>query len=152
MLSAVKGMDRDAGGVLGTPKRVDTLEDWDKVYYENFCGTVDYATSLPLQAVPPRALLDLGTVGVVAEVDVNGTIIGKRLWAPYTFDITSALKVGTNNIRISVTSTLFRLMTMPEIVGELKQRGWFNSYAQKVSEFKGDRAPAGLLGPVRILT
>ena len=152
MLSAVKGMDRDAGGVLGTPKRVDTLEDWDKVYYENFCGTVDYATSLPLQAAPPRALLDLGTVGVVAEVDVNGTIIGKRLWAPYTFDITSALKVGTNNIRISVTSTLFRLMTMPEIVGELKQRGWFNSYAQKVSEFKGDRAPAGLIGPVRILT
>jgi hypothetical protein len=152
MLKADERGKKDPEALLGNPKAFDQLESWDTIYFPNFCGTVEYAISFSIPSLPVKAVLDFGVVGVVAEIVVNENPLGKRLWAPYAIDVTPALVAGTNTVRVMVTSTLHRLMTMPEIVGEMKQRRWLNSYAQKVSGYKGDPAPAGLLGPVKLLT
>jgi hypothetical protein len=50
--------------------------------------------------------LDCGTVGVVAEVWVNGKSAGVRVWQPFTFDITGLAQPGRNRIKILVTNTM----------------------------------------------
>jgi hypothetical protein len=52
-----------------------------------------------------RLILDLGDVRDVAHVSVNGTPVGRLLWAPYRLDITDALQPGSNQIDVTVTNT-----------------------------------------------
>ncbi|WP_329066764.1 glycosylhydrolase-like jelly roll fold domain-containing protein [Streptomyces sp. NBC_01429] len=68
--------------------------------------------------------LDLGEVRDVAEITVNGTELPARLWAPYRADVTTALRAGTNSIRVRVTNT--------------------------GANAHGDAAISGLLGPVTL--
>lgn len=44
-----------------------------------------------------------------AEVRVNGTTAGKILWKPYSIDITTLLRPGTNTIEIEITNSLRNL-------------------------------------------
>ena len=69
--------------------------------------------------------IDLGNVCHVAEVWVNGKSVGSRMWGPYVFDITGAVKQGPNEIRIRIANLIN------------------NSY--------GDLKESGLIGPVQIL-
>jgi len=134
--------------IVGSTLRVDELAHWNTTYSPTFCGSVEYLVACDIGKEAGRVELDLGLVGVVAEVIVNEQPLGKRLWPPYRFDVTDAMVSGLNTMRIIVTSTLHRLMSAPEVVADLKERGWFNAYAHSVSEFKGAPAPAGLIGPV----
>lgn len=45
-----------------------------------------------------------GLQAVVAAVELNGTRMGQRAWAPYSIDITSAVQVGNNQIKLYLTS------------------------------------------------
>ena len=54
--------------------------------------------------------LDLGKVGDVAEVWLNDACLGARLWKPYRFDVTRALREGRNTLRIAVTSGIGNLL------------------------------------------
>ncbi|HEX2853394.1 MAG TPA: glycosyl hydrolase [Opitutaceae bacterium] len=49
-------------------------------------------------------VLDLGRVGDMAEVSVNGRSLGLVWKAPYRIDVTSALKPGENKLQIKVTN------------------------------------------------
>ena len=51
-------------------------------------------------------VLDLGQVGEVAKVLLNGVDIGTRICAPYKFSMCDALKEGENTLEITVTSNL----------------------------------------------
>ena len=50
-------------------------------------------------------ILDLGYVGETAEVTLNGTNIGVRLFPPYEFDMSGVLKQGENELEILVTNS-----------------------------------------------
>ena len=50
--------------------------------------------------------LDLGRVRGTAEVIINGTPTGIRLWRPYKFDVTGSLKPGSNSISVRIFNTL----------------------------------------------
>jgi hypothetical protein len=52
-----------------------------------------------------RWTLDLGEVREVAEIEVNGSTIGSRLWAPYRADVSATLRPGRNRVRVRVTNT-----------------------------------------------
>ena len=54
------------------------------------------------------AVLDLGEVGEVAELSVNGIDAGIRICHPYAFDISNALKAGENTVSVTVSNTLVR--------------------------------------------
>jgi len=101
------------------------LEDWKVWGLEKFSGLMDYTKSVIIDKLGEQMFLDLGKVCHVAEVWVNGKSVGSKMWGPYVFNITSALKPGENEIRIRIANLIN------------------NSY--------GDIKESGLLGPVQIL-
>ena len=50
--------------------------------------------------------LDLGKVGQIASVRVNGTDCGLRMCAPYRFNIGNALTKKCNQLEITVCNTM----------------------------------------------
>ncbi|NLH15068.1 MAG: hypothetical protein GX455_00680 [Phycisphaerae bacterium] len=121
------------------------LQDWGQWGLGKFSGLMDYETEFTMpnnvrinkkgtgttsehdelgsENIPvPLFVLDLGKVRHCAEVWVNGQSCGKRLWPPFEFDITSAVKPGPNRVRVRVGNLIN------------------NSYGQS--------AESGLFGPV----
>ncbi|MCP5115645.1 MAG: hypothetical protein GY953_32870, partial [bacterium] len=91
-----------------------------------FSGTAWYETEFELADLSGRYHLDLGDVREIAAIELNGNSLGVRLWPPYRFDATSALKPGANHLRIGVTNT-------------------------RANELTDDKLPSGLLGPVKLV-
>ena len=94
-----------------------------------YSGTGIYEGTLEVEDGPRRAgdryLLDLGAVRDVAEVELNGKALGRRLWRPYRYDVTDIVRPGSNRITVRVTNTL--------------------------ANQKGTPLPSGLLGPVIVI-
>ncbi len=112
-------------------RRVSALDDWRRWEgLDQFAGTVTYCTTLRLAAGAAPVALDLGEVGEIAELRVNGRNAGVRIAPPYVFDITKLVHAGENQIEIDVTNTA--------------QTKWIDGFS------RGDSA-SGLLGPVRVL-
>ena len=72
--------------------------------YPQFSGTVRYRTRF--DSVDGFSVLDLGQVGEVAEVWLNGTSLGVRINAPYKFSLLPALRKGENELEIRVVGNL----------------------------------------------
>jgi len=101
------------------------LEDWSAWGLKKFSGLLEYSQTIMVEA-PDRSLcLDLGKVAHAAEVWVNGTSCGARLWGPHVFAIGEALRPGPNEIRVRVANLIN------------------NSY--------GEIAESGLRGPVSLV-
>ena len=103
------------------------LASWTVVpEMERFSGTLTYTTAVTLAAAPASAELDLGRVGVAADLFVNGHAAGFSMWAPYRLALDPALlHAGENTIAVRVT----------------------NSAA---NYYEGALAPSGLIGPVTL--
>jgi hypothetical protein len=80
---------------------------WTPTALANYSGAASYEKdfSLPPEHRGKRLLLDLGEVGVTAEVWVNGERIGERAWKPFRLDITDAVRPGDNRLKIVVRNT-----------------------------------------------
>ena len=126
------------------------LDNWSALFWSSLCGTVEYTFNMDIDTVPSRAVLDLGTAGVVAQMQVNGNAVGRKIWGPYRFDVTEHLTEGKNRICVMVTGTLHGLMNDTEVIDDLKNRGWYNSYARTVNDTRREPAPSGILGPLQL--
>jgi hypothetical protein len=95
---------------------------------EHHSGNVSYFTSLKVEKLKPgeKVEVDFGEVHEICELFVNGTSAGVAMWAPYSFDITSYVNKGENQIELKVTNTL----------------------ANKIEE---KSIKSGLIGPVKIV-
>lgn len=149
-------------------KQVSQLQSWtEDPRTMHFSGTGRYV--LDFQA-PARYLseemetvLDLGTVGNVAEVSLNGKPVGVAWMRPYQLDVTGALQSGANRLEVRVTNTLINYVSgmkeLPEVPAELVPR-----YGRAVDIYRPGTAewehrekgfhplPAsGLVGPVLII-
>lgn len=98
---------------LGAPAhaRWPTLASWTENKdpgVKFFSGTATYTTTarIPASAFGKgrRLLLDLGKVGDLAEISVNGRALGLLWKAPYRIDVTDALQPGENRFEIRVTN------------------------------------------------
>jgi hypothetical protein len=102
--------------------------DWAKQPgWETFSGRLRFRASFsltPAQLQQPL-FLDLGQVGDIADVVLNGQRLGVRAWGPYVWEISPMGRVGENEIEVRVT----------------------NSMANRM---EGLQRPSGLLGPVVI--
>lgn len=115
-------------GESGSELQPGSLGSWTQLEgKEHYSGTFTYTRSVTVQKeeLSCKTVLDLGDACELAEVWVNGQAAGVRMWKPYTFDISSLLKEGENELRIDVTNSLA------------------NRY-DKVS------LPSGLIGPVTV--
>jgi len=82
---------------------------------------------------------------VIATVRVNGILV-RTLWAPpFKVDITSALKPGTNQLVVEVTSTWRNRLAYDSTRAESERKTWTLNSPGAVPLI-----PAGLLGPVNL--
>lgn len=119
----------EAADCEGKPLAVPAPGDWAQASgFERFTGTLVFRTELALTAEQAETarFLDLGQVGDIAEVRLNGVALGVRAWAPYVLPVGEALRSGANAIEVRVT----------------------NSAA---NAYYGRQLPSGLLGPVRLV-
>ncbi len=153
---------------LGAPARAQfaPLTSWTTNSDEGvkyFSGTATYTKTItaPREWFRPGAatLLDLGRVGDIAEVTINGRALGQLWKVPYQIDVSSALQPGENRIEIKVTNQWTNRIagdrTAPADKKVLAQdaapagRGGGGGFGF------GGNAPlpeSGLLGPVTILS
>ncbi|MFK4873044.1 glycosyl hydrolase [Novosphingobium sp. ZW T3_23] len=116
-----------------------------------FSGEATYSRSftLPKGARAGQPLwLDLGQVGDLAEVTVNGKPVGAAWHAPYRIDIGKAVKSGANTIEVKVAN-----LWVNRLVGDAQIQP--NSGVQKITwtampTYRADAPlrPSGLIGPV----
>ncbi len=129
------------------------LVPWSEVGRPEYSGDVLYDGALELSAAPDGpCLLDLGEVRYVAEVWVNGSPAGTRLWPPHAVEVTGLLRAGRNEVRVRVTNTpANRIFARPEDRAAYEQAGWFEgTYLPSYERFEADSLLSGLLGPVRV--
>jgi hypothetical protein len=116
-----------------------------------FSGTASYSKAFELKKEPGRSrvFLDLGKVGDIAEVILNGKKMDIVWKAPFRIDVTDALKKGKNVLEIKVTNEWTnRLLGDKEAPAEKKVLPFY------INPFGGQYqlTDSGLMGPVKLLT
>ncbi len=131
-----------------------SLTDWaehpdDAI--KHYSGTAVYETSFTLATAGrnQRTVLELGNVGVIATVVVNGREAG-TVWAPpWQADISPLVTAGTNSLQIRVANTWNNRL----VADSTRPEGQRQSYVSQAYVFPA-RSPllqGGLLGPVRVI-
>ncbi len=141
---------------LGAPDKIIAQNLVSLTIYQDegikyFSGTATYTKTFEAPkswfTAGIKLLLDLGKVGDIAEVSVNGSppVI---LWAgPFRTDITGMVKKGTNSIKIKVTNEWTN-----RLAGDQKEPPEKKILKSSLSVFPGRNLnDSGLLGPVTIL-
>ena len=112
-----------------------------------FSGVSTYRRDFDLAQTGGGIWLDLGQVGDLADVVVNGKLVGTSWRLPHRIEVTSAVKRGRNSLEIRVANVWAN-----RLIGDV-QPG-----AQKVAfvatpTYRPDAPlrPSGLIGPVRLL-
>jgi hypothetical protein len=87
------------GKQLTTP-----LKSWEDLGTPSFAGPATYRKQFTAPAAPAgkRVYLEIAAVRDYAKVKLNGKELEARAWQPYRWDITSALKPGSNDLEIQV--------------------------------------------------
>ena len=137
------------------------LSSWtDNPDTRHFSGTGRYEIEfvLPEEYISDNITLhlDLGKVGNVAEVEVNGVNVGTRWMCGQKLDITNAVRSGTNCMVVLVTNTLINrvsafkepLPVPEELVPHYGGADAGTSFRVPIG-FKPLPA-SGLMGPVKI--
>ena len=109
--------------------------------YKNFFGTVTYRTSVRLDAGSLPRYINLGKVGFIAEVSVNGKPAGTYWFGESVLDAEGLFKAGDNSIEVKVTT----------LMGNYMQTLKDNKVAQRyVIKRKHPLRSSGLIGPVTL--
>ncbi len=157
-LSEIKGPWRldFANKVIGpsAPVQLDSLMDLARMEPENiryYSGTVTYTAEFTLDPVPEgkSLYLDLGSVGVMARVKINGSDAGTLWMYPWTLNISKLIKQGANTIEIEVANLWRNRLIYDSRLSKEQRYTW-----TIVSDIRQDEIPppSGLIGPVRIVT
>lgn len=93
--------------------------------------------------------IDLGNVGVIASVKINGKTIGTTWIAPFQLNATDAIKEGLNTIEVEVVNVWRNRITGDKLLPESDRTTWLLVDGITPDE---ELIPSGLLGPVTIQT
>ncbi|NND05035.1 MAG: hypothetical protein HKN87_01530 [Saprospiraceae bacterium] len=142
-------------------QQFDTLVDWcdhENTELSKYSGIATCKSSFTLDKDYMRTnssyFLDLGKVGEVATIYLNGSEIATKVFAPFSFDITKHVRAGENDLVIDVANTWSN-----QLIGEVdipynEQRtrsnvGARDGYDRPWRAYKPRQS--GLLGPVQVL-
>ena len=115
-----------------------------------FSGTATYVKDFVCDrpSGPSRIILDLGAVGNMARVCLNGRDLGLLWRAPYMVDVTDALS-SENHLEVRVVNSWANRLIGDE-QPDVPERITFTSYRYYSAD---DPLPAsGLMGPVKLIT
>jgi hypothetical protein len=143
---------------------INELKSWirfDEPGIKYYSGTATYTKSFNLTASDIKSplpelvegrliLLDLGNVQEMASVKINGKQLQVAWNAPFQFDITPFVKVGTNELEVEVVN-----MWPNRLIGDAKLPENQRLTKTNVNKFNGSDGEtylreSGLLGPVKI--
>jgi len=111
--------------VEGHADAPEPLSDWARQPgWELFTGTARYRTEVDLPEADGLEL-DLGAVGDLAAVRLDGELVATRLWAPYVVALGPAAAPGRHELVVEVTNSM-------------------------ANEYEGAQLLSGLIGPVRL--
>jgi len=158
----------------------ETLQSWSGhanplVKYYSGTATYEKTFNVPASAIPlgdeTRLALDLGRVGVMARVTLNGRDCGIAWKPPYRVDVSHGLRAGENQLEIEVVNTwVNRMIGDEQLPLDANWENW-ETLLEWPDWFQQDRprptgrytftsarhyrancplAPSGLLGPVTI--
>jgi hypothetical protein len=106
------------------------------------------ASALP-QAADRRLVLDLGDVRDLATVRLNGRDLGTRWLPPWRWDVTDAARPGVNELEVEVVNVWNnRLVGDAALPADQRRTSLTAATVAKDTPL----LPAGLLGPVQVLT
>jgi hypothetical protein len=150
-------------------KQVTTpLKSWQDLGTRSFAGPATYRKQFTAPAAPAgkRVFLEIADVRDYARIKLNGKELEAHAWQPYRWDITSALKTGSNELEIQVNATSSGrggappAGTAPAAAGGRAGRGAPaaaapipNPSGAAINRIRGVFSPpvSGLLGPVRLV-
>ncbi len=142
----------------GAPGRTtfDELKSWTAdarpgIKYFSGYGTYKKEFTVPDSMLTGslRLFLDLGKVGDVAHVKVNGKDLGSLWKPPFRVDVTDAVKKGKNELEIAVVNTwVNRLIGDDKFPKEKPVANVFVRGAIPAADL--EKHPSGLLGPVML--
>ena len=114
-----------------------------------FSGTARYHTRffLPALKMNSALVLDLGQVGDIAKVVLNGEEVTTLWAAPYRCDLTEAVKNGENLLTIEVTNTWHNRLAFDAAKPEAERKTWTIFPPQANAPL----LPAGLLSDVTLV-
>ncbi|QQN74343.1 glycoside hydrolase [Croceicoccus sp. YJ47] len=129
--------------------RLISWTDLQEADLRYFSGTARYKRDVH---VPPDALagnprieLELGEVGDMAEVSVNGTAAGIVWTRPYTLDVTSLVRPGDNSFEIRVANLWVNRLIGDAVLGTQDAMAFGPTYTADAP-----LRTSGLLGPVKL--
>ncbi|AKJ65475.1 glycosyl hydrolase [Kiritimatiella glycovorans] len=134
----------------------DELKSWTEanrpgIRYFSGYGTYHKEFELEDPVDGKTYTLDLGDVGDVAHVKLNGHDLGTRWKPPFRVDLTDAVRNGKNRLEIAVVNTW-----MNRLVGDAQfppDKAIVNTFVRgeiPESEYGLEKFPSGLLGPVAV--
>ncbi len=143
-------------------KQSEYLFSWtDNPSSRNFSGTGRYEISFNLAPEylkkDLKLFLDLGKVGNIAEVSLNGRNIGTTWMRGQELEITEAIKAMNNKLVILVTNTLINRISamkeVPPVPENLVPRFGSGNVSKEMPREFGFKPlpPSGLMGPVQII-
>lgn len=114
-----------------------------------FSGTAVYRTRFAHTGEPPgaRLWLELGRIGDIARVRVNGVDCGIAWTAPFRVEVTPAVVTGSNELEVEV-ATPWRNRLIAEASAP---SGEISAPMTEVFEPDAEPLPAGLGGPVALV-
>jgi hypothetical protein len=151
-----------AGWGVATDQTFDTLSDWTSFAdpdLKHFSGIATYRKTF---TVEPESIdhssswvLDLGSVGEVATVYLNGTALGHSIFPPHKLEIADQLKPGDNFLVIEVANTWKNRLIIDSqlpLKQQLTHSNLSNSNDPQDRPWK-DMTPStsGLIGPVKLI-
>ena len=127
---------------------LQSLTQFDNPKIKYFSGTTTYATTFTLgkKDKADGLLLDLGEVGSMADVYINGEHAGFLWKAPYRMEYYGPLKTGLNTLEIKVIN-----LWPNRLIGDAQPGAEKVTYTT-MPFYQADSplTPSGLIGPVRL--
>jgi hypothetical protein len=116
-----------------------------------FSGVATYTTMFSLPRAHMRngqMMLDLGQVGDLAEVKVNGVSVGTAWHAPWRLDIGKAARPGRNTLEVKVAD-----LWVNRLIGDAQQGATkITTSTAPTYTARAPLRPSGLIGPVTLQT
>ncbi|WP_020531172.1 glycosyl hydrolase [Flexithrix dorotheae] len=142
-------------------QQFDELMDWTahpNSALKIFSGKASYKTSFEVEdeflELKSNYFLDLGELGDVATVYLNGKEVGTSIFPPHQLNIDGIIKSGLNYLEVEVANTWLN-----QLIGESKKPLDEQRTRSNLGNTNGERpwsnySPkrSGLLGPVRIIS
>lgn len=134
------------------PVQMTRLSDWSEhedPLVKHYSGTATYRASFYLgqDADESDRFLNLGTLGVMAEVAIDGEYIGASWLAPHRVKIPASVDVGDHQLEIKVVNLWRNQLVKDAALPEEERYTWLVE-----SDVDPEEAlqPSGLIGPVTV--